>query len=55
MVGDYAKSYEISDDGLTWTFELNDGYKFSNGEDVTAEDVKFTYEMLKEDGIVLIF
>ncbi len=52
IVGDYAKEYEVSEDGLTWTFHLNDGFKFSNGEPVTPEDVKFTYEMLKEDGTV---
>lgn len=51
IVGDYAKKHEVSEDGLTWTFHLNDNYKFSNGESVTAEDVKFTYEMLKEHGM----
>lgn len=51
IVGDFAESYEVSDDALTWTFNLRDDYKFSNGESVTAEDVKFSYEMLKEDGI----
>lgn len=51
FVGDLAKSYTVSDDALTWTFPLRDDVKFSNGEQVTAEDVKFTYEMLKEDGI----
>jgi ABC-type dipeptide transport system, periplasmic component len=51
FIGDLAKSYTVSDDALTWTFPLRDDVKFSNGEQVTAEDVKFTYEMLKEDGI----
>lgn len=51
FVGDLAKSYSISEDALTWTFPLREDVKFSNGEPVTAEDVKFTYEMLKEDGI----
>ncbi|KRE82451.1 nickel ABC transporter substrate-binding protein [Paenibacillus sp. Soil766] len=51
FIGDLAKSYKISEDGLTWTFALRDDAKFSNGEQVTAEDVKFTYEMLKKDGI----
>lgn len=51
FIGDLAKSYKVSDDGLTWTFPLRDDAKFSNGEPVTAEDVKFTYEMLKKDGI----
>lgn len=51
FIGDLAKSYTISDDALTWTFPLREDAKFSNGEQVTPEDVKFTYEMLKEDGI----
>lgn len=51
IVGDFAKEFEVSEDGLIWTFHLDDNFKFSNGEDVTAEDVKFTYEMLKEDGV----
>lgn len=51
FVGDLAKSYSVSKDALTWTFPLRDDVKFSNGEQVTAEDVKFTYEMLKQDGI----
>lgn len=51
FVPDLAKSYEVSTDGLTWTFPLREDVKFSNGEPVTAEDVKFTYEMLQEDGV----
>lgn len=51
FIPDLAKSYEVSADGLTWTFPLREDVKFSNGEPVTAEDVKFTYEMLQEDGI----
>ena len=50
IVGDFAKDYKISEDGLVWAFDLHDDFKFSNGELVTAEDVKFSYEMLKEDG-----
>ena len=50
IVGDFAKDYTVSDDGLVWSFNLHDDFKFSNGEPVTAEDVKFSYEMLKEDG-----
>lgn len=51
FVEDLAKSYQVSDDALTWTFALRDDVKFSDGNPVTAEDVKFTYEMLQEDGI----
>jgi len=41
-----AESWEVSEDGLTWTFNLRDGVKFSNGRDLTAEDVEFTYDRM---------
>ena len=39
-----AKSWSVSADGLTYEFVLREGVKFHNGETVTAEDVKFSYE-----------
>ena len=39
-----ATSWSVSDDGLIYEFVLRDGAKFHNGEPVTAEDVKFSYE-----------
>lgn len=39
-----AESYEISDDGLEYTFRLRDDVYFSDGVSVTADDVIFTYE-----------
>jgi peptide/nickel transport system substrate-binding protein len=39
-----AKSWDVSDGGKTYTFHLRPGMKFSNGEPVTAEDVKFSME-----------
>ena len=39
-------SYELSEDGLTYTFHLVEGVEFSNGEPFTAEDVIFTFEHL---------
>lgn len=45
-----AESHEISDDGLVYTFTLQDGLKFSDGTDVTAEDVKFSIERHLEVG-----
>ena len=46
---DLATDYEISEDGLTWTFHIRDDVKFTDGEPVTAEDVAFTYnEAMKQ-------
>ncbi|MBW2619388.1 MAG: hypothetical protein JRC92_10990 [Deltaproteobacteria bacterium] len=39
-----ATSWEVSDDGLTWTFHLRQGVKFHNGREMTAEDVKWNYD-----------
>lgn len=41
-----AESWEQSEDGLTWTFKLREGVMFSNGRELTAEDVKFSFERL---------
>ena len=48
--GDLADSWEISDDGLTYTFHLNPDAKWHDGEPVTSEDVKFTYDRIMEKG-----
>jgi peptide/nickel transport system substrate-binding protein len=37
-----AESWEVSEDGLTWTFYLRQGVKWHNGEDLTAEDVAYS-------------
>ncbi|MEJ8303578.1 ABC transporter substrate-binding protein [Saccharibacillus sacchari] len=39
-----AQSHEVSADGLTYTFVLKDGLKFSDGTDVTAKDAAFSLE-----------
>ncbi|MGH6886906.1 MAG: peptide ABC transporter substrate-binding protein, partial [Geminicoccales bacterium] len=44
LMPDLAESYEISKDGLTYTFELRQGVKFHNGRELTAEDVKWSIE-----------
>ncbi|WP_138205890.1 ABC transporter substrate-binding protein [Haloimpatiens lingqiaonensis] len=38
-----AEKWEISEDGKTYTFKLKKGIKFSSGDELTAEDVAFTY------------
>jgi peptide/nickel transport system substrate-binding protein len=38
-----AESWDVSDDGLTWTFHLRPGATWHDGEPVTASDVAFTY------------
>ncbi|MDH4989248.1 ABC transporter substrate-binding protein [Aquamicrobium lusatiense] len=39
-----AESWEISDDGLTYTFKLKPGIKFASGNPITAEDVAWSFE-----------
>jgi peptide/nickel transport system substrate-binding protein len=39
-----AKSWDVSSDGLTYTFHLRPGVKFSNGMPFTSADVKFTLD-----------
>ncbi len=39
-----AKSYKVSDDGLTYTFTLQSGVKFHSGDPLTSKDVKFSIE-----------
>ena len=39
-----ATDWEISDDGLTYTFTLRDGVKFQDGSDFDSEDVKYSFE-----------
>ena len=39
-----AKNWDISDDGLSYTFYLKDKVYFHNGKEMTADDVKFSFE-----------
>lgn len=39
-----AESWDTEDDGKTWHFKLREGVKFHSGKELTAEDVKFTFE-----------
>ena len=41
-----AESYTVSDDGLTWTFTMRDGLKWSDGTDLNAKDFEYTFKRL---------
>lgn len=43
-----AESWETSENGLIWTFRLRQGVQFHNGEKLTAKDVKFTFDRLRD-------
>ena len=43
---DLAEKWDISPDGKTYTFHLRKGVKFHNGRELTATDVKYTYERI---------
>jgi peptide/nickel transport system substrate-binding protein len=45
-VGDIAESWTISKDGLTYTFKIRHGVKFHDGSELTAKDVKATYDKI---------
>lgn len=44
--GDVAESWNISKDGLTYTFKIRKGIKFHDGSVLTAKDVKATYDKI---------
>lgn len=41
-----AESYEVSEDGLVWTFKIRDNAKWSDGKDLTAQDFVYTMQRL---------
>ncbi|MGI5982558.1 MAG: ABC transporter substrate-binding protein [Sakamotonia sp.] len=43
-----AEDCSVSEDGLTYTFQLRKGVSFTDGTPFTAEDVKFTFDYMKE-------
>lgn len=41
-----AEKYTVSDDGLTWTFTMRDGLKWSDGTELNAKDFEYTFKRL---------
>jgi peptide/nickel transport system substrate-binding protein len=52
IVAGLAESWEISDDGLTYTFKLRDGVTFHDGTTMDAEDVKFSLDRARAEDSV---
>ncbi len=52
LVGDLAKSWEISNGGKTITFYLRNGVKWHDGMEFTADDCLFTYQKLIDPNVV---
>ena len=44
LIPGQAESWETSEDGLTWTFHLRDGLKWSDGSDLTANDFVYSWK-----------
>src|SRR6058998_2159580 len=47
-VPELAESWQVSPDGLTWTFKLREGVRFHDGQELSSADVKFTFDRLFE-------
>lgn len=44
-----ASGHKISEDGMTWWFDLRDDVFFQNGQKMTAEDVKYSYDWVLDE------
>lgn len=46
-----AREYEVSEDGMVYTFYLHEGVLFHNGQEMTADDVVYSFEKMMESPI----
>ncbi len=47
-----AEKYTVSDDGLTWTFTMRDGLKWSDGTELNAKDFEYTFKRIVDTKVV---
>ena len=48
VIGGMAETWEVSEDGLTYTFHLRDGLKWSDGSEFTSEDFVYTFKRMAD-------
>ena len=48
VVGGQAESWEASEDGLTWTFTMRDGLKWSDGSELNAKDFEYSFKRMAD-------
>ena len=48
VIGGQAESWEASEDGLTWTFTMRDGLKWSDGTDLNAKDFEYSFKRMAD-------
>ena len=48
VIGGQAESWTTSEDGLTWTFTMRDGLKWSDGTDPTAKDFEYSFKRMAD-------
>lgn len=46
-----ALKYEVSPDGLTWTFTMRDGLKWSDGTELNAKDFEYTFKRIADTNV----
>ncbi|MBX6388051.1 MAG: ABC transporter substrate-binding protein [Frankia sp.] len=51
LVGSMAESFETTDGGTTFTLTLREGLTFSDGTPLTAEDVKYNWDRIKDPAV----
>ena len=54
LIPDLAESYNISSDGLTYTFKIRDNAYFHDGKRVTADDVIYTIQMVQDINLLTV-